>query len=186
MPWWTRWSRSSMRGSPSTAKPRPDCRRRRSIGWPRAAGDQAALEIRISTRQPSPSAIRTSRSSVNRSRSALRMRERSAAVALISLAAARVERPPRSSVRAISLATRDFNRTRGASASGRGVGAAVPIVGMFVPAYVRHQNKRGSVDGPVHLIQIRPASQAEWKKHIGIGVLGQLRHREFPEVYARL
>jgi hypothetical protein len=51
----------------------------------------------------------------------------------------------------------------------------------FRPA-VTHKSDRG----PIHSVQVRPASLAEWQKQVGIGILGQIRHREFSEIEARL
>jgi hypothetical protein len=50
----------------------------------------------------------------------------------------------------------------------------------FRPA-VTHKSDRG----PVHSVQVRPASLAEWQKQVRIGILGQIR-REFSEIEARL
>ena len=42
-----------------------------------------------------------------------------------------------------------------------------------------------SDDRPVHFVQVRPASQAEWQKRIDTAILGQLRGRELPQLHAR-
>ena len=47
-------------------------------------------------------------------------------------------------------------------------------------------SRRGKSDrGPVHSVQVRPASLAEWQKQVRIGILGHIR-REFSEIEARL
>jgi hypothetical protein len=45
---------------------------------------------------------------------------------------------------------------------------------------------QNSVEHPMHLIQVRAAGLAKWKKKIGIVVLGQLCRREFSQVNAWL
>src|SRR6476646_8648873 len=63
----------------------------------------------------------------------------------------------------------------------RGLRAVIRLEsGGFRPA-VTHK----SDPGPVHSVQVRPASLAEWQKQVRIGILGQIR-REFSEIEARL
>jgi hypothetical protein len=63
----------------------------------------------------------------------------------------------------------------------RGLRAVIRLEsGGFRPA-VTHKSDRG----PVHSVQVRPASLAEWQKQVRIGILGQIR-REFSEIEAQL
>jgi hypothetical protein len=54
------------------------------------------------------------------------------------------------------------------------------------------RNGRGSApfivsgDGPVNVVQVHPASLAEWQKQIGIAILSHISHREFSEIEVRL
>jgi hypothetical protein len=43
-----------------------------------------------------------------------------------------------------------------------------------------------SGDGPVNIVQVHPASLAEWQKQVGIAILSHISHRELSEIEVRL
>jgi hypothetical protein len=69
-------------------------------------------------------------------------------------------------------------------------GALVPLaqslfVQLDLPAGFRPAVTHKSDRGPVHSVQVRPASLAEWQKQVRIGILRQICP-EFSEIEARL